>query len=424
MIPQSHRFNSEAIYRPGGVHPALVTLNDLVSQTVLIQAAGTGFHCEFPNLFTHYRIQVASDTLVKKWQAHHLSFWQNQLNFAIWCATTGCGVSASDHLLVGEPLAQALFRFHAYYQTRRILTELRCPLPTDDSWDAYDNAYDQASYQRICAEFGVSPHTDWRQMKSANNGLGLVYFYVTHTGYKPVYGVGDPKHYDPKRMSFSHNTGHGHVHVDFIKQGHEADNAAATFILEKSEGFTRAGVERLNESIRTYVWAILGAQSQTRTSILGTGTAFDAQKQYLADVEDAINSAVDLPGSIARFQNVLQYASSKVDFVCGLGLYMAPSDMDLRVGQISGYNNLIVIASEKHTLGLNLAANAEPVPEPTGTGEKGIVTPQEQAQQAPTQVGPAVQPADKADGQLHADEKTALVVGAVGVGLAVLWLTT
>ena len=31
-----------------------------------------------------------------------------------------------------------------------------------------------------------------------------------------------------------------------------------------------------------------------RTYILGTGTAFDAQKQFLANVEDAINSPVDL----------------------------------------------------------------------------------------------------------------------------------
>ena len=47
-----------------------------------------------------------------------------------------------------------------------------------------------------------------------------------------------------------------------------------------AKGFTRAGVERINDSICTYCWAILGSQSQIRTDILGSGTAFDAQKQF------------------------------------------------------------------------------------------------------------------------------------------------
>ena len=47
-----------------------------------------------------------------------------------------------------------------------------------------------------------------------------------------------------------------------------------TFIIDETFGFTHPGVERLNDSIRTYVWAILGAHAQTRSGILGTGTAF------------------------------------------------------------------------------------------------------------------------------------------------------
>ena len=49
-----------------------------------------------------------------------------------------------------------------------------------------------------------------------------------------------------------------------------------------------AGVERMNDSIRTYVWAILGAQDEERTPILGSGTAFTAQKRFLTNVEAAI----------------------------------------------------------------------------------------------------------------------------------------
>ena len=118
-------------------------------------------------------------------------------------------------------------------------------------------------------------------------------------------------------------------------------------------------MSRINDSIRANVWAILGAQTQARSSILGTGKAFDAQKQFLANVEDVINSEVDLPSSIERYQLVLQYARSKVDFVVGLGLYMMPSDMDLYIGTINGYNNLITIATDDLQLGHNDTVNEE-----------------------------------------------------------------
>ena len=42
----------------------------------------------------------------------------------------------------------------------------------------------------------------------------------------------------------------------------DISEAWTTFVLDKSKGFTQAGVERLNDSISTYVWAVLGAEAQ------------------------------------------------------------------------------------------------------------------------------------------------------------------
>ena len=106
------------------------------------------------------------------------------------------------------------------------------------------------------------------------------------------------------------------------------------------------------------MWALLGAQGQTRAGILGdAGTAFDAQKQFLALVEDAIASPVDLGAAIKRYQDVLRYAGSSVNYSFGQGLYMAPSDMELKVGQIAGYNNEIIIAGPGEALGQNAGLN-------------------------------------------------------------------
>ena len=128
---------------------------------------------------------------------------------------------------------------------------------------------------------------------------------------------------------------------DAMRHKRDISGAWMTFVLDKSEGYTQAGVKRLNDSILTYVWAILGVQAQTRSNILKTGTRFDAQKQFLANIEDAIASPVDIPSSIARYQKTLQYASTPLDFVFGSGFYLSQSDMTLHPGNIQGYNNEI-----------------------------------------------------------------------------------
>ena len=129
-------------------------------------------------------------------------------------------------------------------------------------------------------------------------------------------------------------------------------------------------MERLNDSIRTYVWAILGAQAQTRSNILKTGTGFDVQKQFLANIEDAIASPVDIPSSIARYQKSLGYASTSLDFVCGIGLYLMPSDMALYPENVQEYNNEIQIARLDAAIGHNPWINeAKPI---TFKGDMGL----------------------------------------------------
>ena len=149
---------------------------------------------------------------------------------------------------------------------------------------------------------------------------------------------------------------------DAMRHNRDISGAWMTFVLDKSEGFRQAGVERLNDSTRTYDWAILGAQARTRSNILKIGTGFDAQKQLLADIEDAIASLVDIPSSISRYQKTLQYASTPLDFVFGIGLYLSPSDTALHPGNIQGYNNEIQMAGSDAAIGHNPGINdAEPI---------------------------------------------------------------
>ena len=85
-------------------------------------------------------------------------------------------MSYKDHLSGGIPeFAKSMFIFHVYYQIRRILFELKAPLPTAQSWNAFENAFDAKSYEQLCAEFNVDKNTDWRQKRDATGGLGLIF---------------------------------------------------------------------------------------------------------------------------------------------------------------------------------------------------------------------------------------------------------
>ena len=113
-----------------------------------------------------------------------MTFWPQQLNFALWCATTGCGISrdilfSSDSSLDLSPQLRSFYLFHVYFTVRRILYEMggiqsMSALPEDPTFNQKDNHYDIASYKRICAEFGVDPSSDFRVRYGQNHGLGYV----------------------------------------------------------------------------------------------------------------------------------------------------------------------------------------------------------------------------------------------------------
>ena len=414
-------YNGEAKYHPGLQHAASRDVGDFLKGQIHVKAGDPQkfFEASYFDIFQKYPLQVSSDDVIQAWRTNPMQFWQNQLNFAVWCATTGCGVSVEDHLTNDDEFLRSIYRFHVYYQIRRILEDIQAPLPYDAIWNAVNNSYNRKGYEKICNKFGISPNFDWR-VHGHNQGLGRVYTYYTNTGYIAV-GDGEWR----GNMSFTEKTTAWRLHVDFIKHDAAgADKAWKSFILNISNGLTRPGVERLIDSIQTYVWSVLTAQVQIRTGILGTdGGAFRAQTQFQENVETSITAPVDLEAAITRYQDVVQNASSEINFSFGEGLIMAPGDLLLRIGKIVGYNNNIIFATSAQHLGLNKGLNKDAAP--NDTGEKGLVKPmgaEATTSQTIAKPSPATtMAAAKADHEAHEDEKTALIVGSIAIGLGLLW---
>ena len=350
------------------------------------------FVVDLLNIFTDYPLTFTSEADLTTWQSScNMKYWQNQLNFAVYCATYGCGVSLYDHVvsLTSPILVSSFFQFHFYYQVRKILAEMKCAIPTNQGFNTMNNFIDMTEYTKICNEFNIDPNTDFRLKIGPNNGAGYIYDddnkkytdnYVankkTEADYRSnSWTLDEPSGYLGQagfdgHLTFGAQFGGwlGGAWIKHCKIAQSIEDGWTRFMLQKSRGFTTAGIARINDSIRTFIYCLLGAQVQARTAIIGqSGTSPDAQKQFTVNLHDAIYADLSIPDSIERYQNAINNSHSKLDFAIGSGLYMIPSDLVMKIGSMDNYNNNILIATDDMDFGVNninnkqLVTSTEPV---------------------------------------------------------------
>ena len=88
-----------------------------------------------------------------------------------------------------------------------------------------------------------------------------------------------------------------------------------------------------------------------------------ARQIYLDNFNDIVERQVETAAYIERYQQMLRYARSKVDFGIVKGVYMIPSHMMLKIGNIEGYNNKLLIATSNVKIGMvNMDINQKSPP--------------------------------------------------------------
>ena len=328
-----YKYNPNASYKPnGGTYPQLITAKDLYIQNITVvehDRHRDSFHIKFPNVFTHYLNDAVrvEDQKFKDWDHNKFTLWQLQLNFAVFCACSACEVSV-EHLNAKEPMIRSVYRFHVYYQIRRILNRLKIPLP-------YENSFNK--FIKICKEYGVSDENEDSDENKVSDEIE-VSCDLTKWRNQKYFATWQSRAWKTSRPGMSY------VNV----------NSFSRWIIYKSEGITKPGIEKLSESVKSYTCLILTSQTSTRSQIIGFGASeFDAQRTFLNTFENIIVRRVDIPEDKLRFQKILQYARSKVDFVIDEKMYMIPRDMNLRIGKIKNYNNKIQESKSYFKLGIN-----------------------------------------------------------------------
>ena len=252
------------------------------------------------------------------------------------------------------PQIRAFYQFHVYFTIRRILYQLggiqnMSALPGDPTFSQFNNHYDSPSYKRICAEFGIDPSSDFRFTHGKNGGLGYIYVYAQGAS-KTEYGY----------PGFNKFSGEGGKALDgnliyFIEPG--VSTQYDWFAPKTAAGLTQAGLSRINQSIEAYVYCILGAQVNVRSSILGEGgRAKEAQTEFLTLMEDSIRQP-DLAKSVQRYQLAVDEAKVRLNLAVCPGAWLMPARMVINTESIVGYNNALKQASWGMKLGINNDVN-------------------------------------------------------------------
>lgn len=310
-------------------------------------------------------VSIKSFDDVDRWYNDNMLYYCEQYKFALYCATALCGVS-KDQLTKGLPLTRAIMNFHVMYQTKKILVQMEARTFGDQDFDPHNNPYNKTEYQKILNEFGAKMD-DIPQIDQPAKGLGFIrlsygpsaklwslqkqleYYGGTHHAYPKFSSTGQDNVYmNVQKKGVAHfgsdyqfppwNSSVG-TKMDSVTQDHFDYNRV---VPDHSSAFTNPGIVRLNDSIRAYVYCLLGAQVQARQA----GSSLESQKQFLTLVNDLIVKKQSLEESIKNFEDALSKTRGVIDYVIAKRLYMLPSDMNLNeLGQsVAGFNDELKVA--------------------------------------------------------------------------------
>ena len=184
----------------------------------------------------------------------------------MFCAIIALCISW-QHLNHPNLLVRSVYRFHVYFRVRLILYDLGTSLPHEDGFSKVKNSNIKSAYYSICDDYNVNEAETWMYGD---------WFYST------VYGI------------FGHEVK--------ATERSPPDNLTR-WIITKSKGFTRKGIEKISRSVSAYVYLVFTSQVQVRSSIVGNSApAVDAQQVFKGTFKALINEYYSIGINIERYQ--------------------------------------------------------------------------------------------------------------------------
>ena len=381
------------------------------------------FQAKMRNVFVKTVVPFWSSTQCYAWLGKpNYKYWPQQLNFAVWCATCGCGVSLFE-LERWPKIIQGFLKFHVYFTVRRVLYELGVPLPDQDAFNQTNNTYTKSAFEALCNEFGVV-NADFRWIRGRNHGLGDVFEYYSGEGYRNVhvdrgYDV-EANTWPSKRHLFKDEGGDdGKGNLISLIRNDDAKTQYSWFVPSSGVGLTRRGMGRINRSLEAFVYCVLGAQVNIRSGIVGnSGGAVEAQQEMLKLFESAVIEE-NLATSVQRYQLAVQESKLRLDLAIAPGIWLMPSNLVINTESIVGYNNELQKANDGMQFGVNVGVNekSKSVGIRHNLGNSKVKLPHVvEKQKPPANISPT-KPKEKVGVvDTHETNKVAWMIGAAGLG--------
>ena len=256
---------------------------------------------------------------------------------AVYVSTYVCGISA-QHMEFNEDtpgIITSMVRYHLYYQISKFLKDpskleryishvpntIKKHKPTSDVWT---DAFDQGSEEINTWLSEQKDKSKIRNYRYSKNSKG----YVTGITYEKI-----------------------------TCQSPNDINDYKKFIATTTNGLTKIGQKLLQQSVESYVYAVLGAQAKTRWPIVGEGAkSLQTQEVSRTIVRETIAQS-DTTITISNMRTAIASTNVVLNMAISPGMILVPSNLIIQKEKIPGYNNILTLATDKMKFGKNTGVN-------------------------------------------------------------------
>ncbi len=125
------------------------------------------------------------------------------------------------------------------------------------------------------------------------------------------------------------------------------------FIATTTDGLTKIGQKLLQQSVESYVYAVLGAQASLRFPIVGEGAkSLQTQDKFRTIVKETIVQS-DVTITISNMRAAIASTNVVLNMAISPGMILVPSNLIIQREKIPGYNDVLTLATDKMKFGKN-----------------------------------------------------------------------
>ncbi len=129
------------------------------------------------------------------------------------------------------------------------------------------------------------------------------------------------------------------------------------FIATTTDGLTKIGQKLLQQSVESYVYAVLGAQASLRFPIVGEGAkSLQTQDKFRTIVKETIVQS-DVTITISNMRAAIASTNVVLNIAISPGMILVPSNLIIQKKKIPGHNNVLTLATDKMKFGKNADVN-------------------------------------------------------------------